>query len=58
MNRLALYVFYEPHGMLRPYVRYYLEGLLQIAPDVLLIANGELADESKEALEALGVRWM
>ena len=58
MNRLALYVFYEPHGILRAYVRQYIEGLLQITPDVLLIANGGLTDESKDALDALGVRWM
>lgn len=58
MNRLALYGFYESHGILRPYVRYYLKGLLQIAQNVLLIANGELTDESKKALDALGVRWM
>lgn len=58
MDRLALYVFYEPHGILRPYVRYYLKELLQIAKNVLLIANGELTNESKKALDALGVRWM
>lgn len=41
-KRLALYVFTEPSGNVRSYVREFLQGLHDADCDVLLISNGNL----------------
>ena len=58
MNRLALYVFYHKDGILEEYVSYYLKGLKTVCSNVVLIANGGLAEEAKRQLEALSVRYL
>lgn len=58
MNRIALYVFYHKEGILEEYVSYYLKGLKAVCSDVVLIANGGLAEEAKRQLEAMSVRYI
>jgi len=55
MKRLALYNFYEKDGIVRDYVSYYLNGLKEVAQDIMVIVNGLLAEKSRRKLETLGV---
>lgn len=58
MTRLALYVFFHKEGILKEYVSYYLKGLKSVCSDIVVIANGELAEEAKRQLEKLSVRYL
>lgn len=55
MKRLALYVFWEKDGIVRDYVTYYLNGLKEVAQDIVVIVNGKLSVEGRQKLEAQGV---
>lgn len=54
-NRVAIYVFWEQHGIVRDYVRVYLEGLKDIASKVIVVANGGVNQEGKEILHKADV---
>ena len=54
MKRLALYVFWEKNGVVRDYVTYYLNGLKEVAQDIIVIVNGKLSVEGRRKLEELG----
>ena len=54
-NRVAVYVFWEQHGIIRDYVRVYLEGLKDIASKVIVVANGGVNQEGKEILSEIDV---
>lgn len=55
MNRIAFYVFFEKKGIVREYVTYYLKGLQKIASKVVIVVNGELAEQGRESLNQIGV---
>ncbi|OUQ81550.1 rhamnan synthesis F family protein [Flavonifractor sp. An100] len=57
-NRAAIYVFWEQHGIVRDYVRVYLEGLKNIASKVIVVANGGVNEEGKEILRKLKVELL
>ena len=54
MKRLALYVFWEKNGVVRDYVTYYLNGLKEVAQDIMVIVNGKLSANGRRKLEELG----
>ncbi len=54
-KRLAFYVFWEKNGIVRDYVSYYLKELKKVAQNVLVIANGGMAENSKKELENFGI---
>ena len=54
-RRLALYVFWEKCGIVRDYVRYYLQSLQDVAETVICIANGGMESSSKDTLQKMGV---
>lgn len=58
MKRLAIYTFWDKEGILHQYHMQYLSGLKEIAETVLLVANGELTQESRFKLEAAGIKWL
>ena len=58
MSRFALYVFYHKDGILEEYVSYYLKHLKAVCSDVVLIANGGLAEETEKQLDKLSVRCL
>ena len=53
-NTIALYTFYEKHGVVRDFVLYYLTELKKIIPNILVIVNGKIAAEGRLKLEKLG----
>ena len=55
MKRLALYVFWEKDGIVRDYVTYYLNGLKEVAQDIVVIVNGKLTANGRQKLEAQGI---
>lgn len=58
MRRQAIYVYHDPDGILREHASIYLEGLKEVASDVLLVANGDLLEESRQKLGKMGLRWL
>lgn len=52
-NRLAIYVQYDPDGVVRDYVKYCLRGLREVVDHILVVVNGPLTDESRAALNDL-----
>lgn len=56
MRRQAIYVYHDPDGILREHASIYLEGLKEVASDVLLVANGDLLEESRQKLGKMGLR--
>ncbi|WP_294564943.1 rhamnan synthesis F family protein [uncultured Succinatimonas sp.] len=53
-EKLALFVFWEKNGIVRDYVKFYLEELKKIAKDIVVIVNGILSEKSKCFLKNLG----
>lgn len=51
MNRLAAYVFWEKDGIVRDYVKYYLNGLKEVCSKIYVVVNGEIQKEGKASLE-------
>lgn len=49
-NRLAIYSFYDPQGIVDDYVIRYLEELRQNAKCVIVAVNGELQEYSRRKL--------
>lgn len=49
-NRLAIYCFYDPQGIVDDYVIRYLEELRQNAKCVIVAVNGELQEDSRRKL--------
>ncbi len=58
MKRFAIYVFYDKQGIVREYVLYCLRGLLEIIPEILVVVNGPLMEESRKKLLALGINLL
>ena len=58
MKRLAIYTFWDKEGILRQYHMQYLLGLKEIAESVLLVANGELTQESCTKLDDAAINWL
>lgn len=57
-RRQAIYVYHDPDGILREHASIYLEGLKDVASEVLLVANGNLLEESRQKLEKMRIRWL
>lgn len=57
-SRQAIYVYHDSDGILREHACIYLEGLKEVASDVLLVANGGLWEESRQKLGKMGVRCL
>jgi len=55
MHRLALYVFWEKNGIVHDHVTWYLNGLKEVAQDIMVIVNGLLSANDRRKLEKLGV---
>ena len=55
MTSLALYTFYEKNGLVHDHVTYYLNGLKEVAQDIVVIVNGLLSENGRRKLEAVGV---
>ncbi|MBZ7985479.1 hypothetical protein AVANS14531_03925 [Campylobacter sp. Cr9] len=54
-NRIAIYVFYEKNGEVRDYVTYCINGLKEVARDILVIVNGSINDDGLQKLKDLNV---
>ena len=47
MRRLAIFFFYDEHGLVRDYVLYYLQELKKVTSSIYVIVNGELEPDSE-----------
>lgn len=54
-NRTTIYVFYEKNGEVRDYVTYCLNGLKEVARDILVIVNGKISSDGLQKLKDLNV---
>lgn len=52
MNRLGLYVFYDPEGILGKYVKFQLSQLATVCNEIIVICNGSLKPEDRDYLES------
>ena len=52
-RRCVLCVFYDPSGIVDPYVEYYLNGLRSVAEKIRVIVNGSICPQGLEKLKEL-----
>lgn len=52
---LAIYVLHDNEGIVDDYVVYYLQKLLEVVGELLVVVNGKLLESEKEKLYNLGV---
>ena len=52
-RRCVICVFYDPHGIVDPYVEFYLQGLRKVAEKIHVIVNGVICPEGLETLTKL-----
>lgn len=55
MNKIAIYVFYEKNSEVRDYVTYYINGLKEVAKDILVVINGDISSAGLQKLKDLNV---
>lgn len=55
VNRFAIYVYWDPQGILRDYALYFVKELKKSCSRVVFIANGFLSSQSKETLLEEGI---
>jgi len=58
VKRTAIYTFWEKNGILQAHHLFYVKGLLEIANEVLLVANGHLTEESQHILDDAGIKYL
>lgn len=54
-DRLVIYVFYEKNGEVRDYVTYCINGLKEVAKNILVVINSSINDDSLQKLKDLDV---
>lgn len=52
-DRLGIYIFYDKDGIVDDYVMYFLNDLKTVVRDLIVIVNGELAEESRNKLKSI-----
>ncbi len=55
MKRLAIYLFFDPKGVIRSYNIYYLRKLQEVCKRLILVSNGEIEPASMRKVENLGI---
>jgi len=50
-NRIAIFIFYDPQGIVDDYVPYFLERLKPFLKNLIIVVNGELTAEGRKKLK-------
>ena len=53
---LAIYVQYDPSGVVKDYVKYCLRGLQAIVDEILVVVNGAITPSGRRAIENMGIK--
>jgi len=51
-NRIAIFIFYDPQGIVDDYVPYFLERLKPFLKNLIIVVNGELTAEGRKKLKS------